>query len=87
MNNFEDWKEEYGLQSEPNYSEHTEKDCKNAFEAGAQSKQAEINDLQAKLNCCREENKRLLGLVNELKGNQSNFFANAEQPPKHDIKW
>ena len=22
-----------------------------------------------------------------LKGNQDDFFANAEQPPKHDIKW
>ena len=46
MSSFENWKEEYGLQSEPNYSEHTEKDCKRAFEAGQQSQQAKIDELQ-----------------------------------------
>ena len=46
MSSFENWKEEYGLQSEPNYSEHTEKDCKSAFEAGQQSQQAKIDELQ-----------------------------------------
>ena len=43
---FDNWKEEYGLQYEPNYSEHTEKDCKSAFEAGQQSQQAKIDELQ-----------------------------------------
>lgn len=46
MSSFENWKEEYGLQSEPNYSEHTDKDCKSAFEAGQQSQQAKIDELQ-----------------------------------------
>lgn len=116
MNNFEDWKEEYGLQYEPNYSEHTEKDCKNAFEAGAQSKQVRIDELQNKLDYHIETNADLSRLVLELQGridealhtadescgvgvaafvklnrilkcNQSDFFENAEQPPKYDIKW
>ena len=47
MNSFDKWKEEYGLQSEPNYSEHTEKDCKSSFEAGQQSQQAKIDELNA----------------------------------------
>ena len=50
MSSFENWKEEYGLQSEPNYSEHTEKDCKSAFEAGQQSQQAKIDELQARID-------------------------------------
>ena len=43
---FDNWKEEYGLQYEPNYSEHTEKDCKSAFAAGQQSQQADIDELK-----------------------------------------
>mgnify|MGYP003500323909 CR=1 FL=1 len=50
MNSFENWKEEYGLQSEPNYSEHTEKDCKSSFEAGQQAQQAKIDELQARVD-------------------------------------
>ena len=47
---FDNWKEEYGLQFEPNYSEHTEKDCRSAFEAGQQSQQAKIDELQARVD-------------------------------------
>lgn len=50
MSSFDNWKEEYGLQSEPNYSEHTKKDCKSAFEAGQQSQQAKIDELQARID-------------------------------------
>ena len=48
MSSFDNWKDEYGLQSEPNYSEHTEKDCKSAFEAGQQSQQDKIDELKKK---------------------------------------
>ncbi len=50
MSSFDNWKDEYGLQSEPNYSEHTEKDCKSAFEAGQRSQQAKIDELQARVD-------------------------------------
>ena len=43
--NFEDWKKEYGLVYEPNYSLHTEMDCLAAFKAGQQSKQQKIDEL------------------------------------------
>ena len=43
---FNKWKDEYGLEFEPNYSKETELDCKAAFKAGQQSKQAEIDELQ-----------------------------------------
>ena len=43
---FNKWKDEYGLEFEPNYSKETELDCKAAFKAGQQSKQAEIDLLQ-----------------------------------------
>ena len=42
---FNKWKDEYGLEFEPNYSKETELDCKAAFKAGQQSRQAEIDDL------------------------------------------
>ena len=61
MSSFENWKEEYGLQSEPNYSEHTEKDCKSAFEAGQQSQQAKIDELQARVDEVLIEMKNQLG--------------------------
>ena len=66
MNSFENWKEEYGLQSEPNYSEHTEKDCKSAFEAGAQSQQAKIDILQIKLNGADERAAAVLNHKNKM---------------------
>ena len=47
---FNKWKDEYGLEFEPNYSKETELDCKAAFEAGQQSKQAEIEELQKNFN-------------------------------------
>ena len=47
---FNKWKDEYGLEFEPNYSKETELDCKAAFEAGQQSKQAEIDELQKNFN-------------------------------------
>ena len=43
---FNKWKYEYGLEFEPNYSKETESDCKAAFKAGQQSKQAEIVELK-----------------------------------------
>lgn len=73
MNSFENWKEEYGLQSEPNYSEHTEKDCKSAFKAGQQSQQAKIDDsentravLYRENMDLREKNIDLQTKINEL---------------------
>lgn len=54
---FNKWKDEYGLEFEPNYSKETELDCKAAFKAGQQSKQAEIDLLQKSIDdalekCC-----------------------------------
>ena len=54
---FNKWKDEYGLVFEPNYSKETELDCKAAFKAGQQSKQAEIDLLQKRIDdalekCC-----------------------------------
>ena len=46
---FNKWKDEYGLEFEPNYSKETELDCKAAFKAGQQSKQAEIDLLQKRI--------------------------------------
>ena len=43
---FNKWKDEYGLEFEPNYSKETELDCKAAFKAGQQSRQNEIDDLK-----------------------------------------
>lgn len=42
---FNQWKEDYGLVHEPNYSLPTELDCLNAFKAGQRSKQQEIDNL------------------------------------------
>lgn len=50
MRDFEKWKSDYGLESEPNYSKETEYDCKAAYRAGQQSKQAEVDELKRKLN-------------------------------------
>ena len=54
---FNKWKDEYGLEFEPNYSKETELDCKVAFKTGQQSKQAEIDLLQKRIEdalekCC-----------------------------------
>ena len=54
---FNKWKDEYGLEFELNYSKETELDCKAAFKAGQQSKQAEIDLLQKRIDdalekCC-----------------------------------
>ena len=49
---FNKWKDEYGLEFEPNYSKETELDCKAAFKAGQQSKQAEIDELQKRTDDC-----------------------------------
>ena len=46
---FNKWKDEYGLDFEPNYSKETELDCKAAFKAGQQSRQAEIDNLQKRI--------------------------------------
>ena len=46
---FNKWKDEYGLEFEPNYSKETELDCKAAFKAGQQSRQAEIDELTREL--------------------------------------
>ena len=43
---FNKWKDEYGLEFEPNYSKETELDCKAAFKAGQQSRQDEIDELK-----------------------------------------
>ena len=40
---FNKWKDEYGLEFEPNYSKETELDCEAAFKAGQQSKQDEVD--------------------------------------------
>lgn len=42
---FEEWKDDYGLVFEPNYSEHTEADCLAAFKAGAAGRDAEVAEL------------------------------------------
>ena len=47
---FNKWKDDYGLEFEPNYSKETELDCKAAFKAGQQSKQAEIDLLQKRID-------------------------------------
>ena len=46
---FNKWKDEYGLEFEPNYSKETELDCKAAFKAGQQSRQAEIDNLKKRI--------------------------------------
>ena len=46
---FNKWKDEYGLEFEPNYSKETELDCKAAFKAGQQSRQAEIDELYKRI--------------------------------------
>ena len=50
MRDFEKWKSDYGLESEPNYSKETEYDCKAAYRAGQQSKQAEVDELQKRID-------------------------------------
>ena len=52
---FNKWKDEYGLEFEPNYSKETELDCKAAFKAGQQSKQAEIDLLQKRIDDALEK--------------------------------
>ena len=55
LKNFEDWKKEYGLVYEPNYSLHTEMDCLAAFKAGQQSKQEDFDKLERALNYMLEQ--------------------------------
>ena len=52
---FNKWKDEYGLEFEPNYSKETELDCKAAFKAGQQSRQAEIDELQKRIDDALEK--------------------------------
>ena len=52
---FTQWKNDYGLEFEPNYSKETELDCKAAFKAGQQSKQAEIDELQKRIDDALEK--------------------------------
>ena len=52
---FNKWKDEYGLEFEPNYSKETELDCKAAFKAGQQSKQAEIDNLKKRIEDALEK--------------------------------
>ena len=52
---FNKWKDEYGLEFEPNYSKETELDCKAAFKAGQQSKQAEVDLLQKRIDDALEK--------------------------------
>lgn len=59
---FNKWKDEYGLEFEPNYSKETELDCKAAFKAGQQSKQAEIDELQKRID-------EALKILQEMKHN------------------
>ena len=47
---FNKWKDEYGLEFEPNYSKETESDCNAAFKAGQQSKQNEVDRLQKRID-------------------------------------
>ena len=49
MRDFEKWKSEYGLESEPNYSKETEYDCRAAYRAGQQYKQAEVDELKREM--------------------------------------
>ena len=51
---FNKWKDEYGLEFEPNYSKETELDCKAAFKAGAHSRQNEIDELQKRIESAME---------------------------------
>ena len=50
MRDFEKWKSDYGLESEPNYSKETEYDCKAAYRAGQQSKRAKVDELQKRID-------------------------------------
>ena len=61
---FNKWKDEYGLEFEPNYSKETELDCKAAFKAGQQSKQAEIDLLQKRIDDALEKCKT--GIISKL---------------------
>ena len=71
---FNKWKDEYGLEFEPNYSKETELDCKAAFKAGQQSKQAEIDLLQKRIELALEHTTShggyddLTHIINILKG-------------------
>ena len=82
---FKQWKDDYGLEFEPNYSKETELDCKAAFEAGQQSKQSKVDELQKRIDdlksfCIKgvesnmlsiEYNQALIDMHNILKGNTS----------------
>ena len=60
IKDFNQWKEDYGLVHEPNYSLHTEINCLNAFKAGRQSKQQEIDLLQDQVKELKENLHNLL---------------------------
>ena len=67
---FNKWKDEYGLEFEPNYSKETELDCKAAFKAGQQSKQDEVDELQKRIDELSEINE---SLSDELVAYRSRF--------------
>ena len=79
---FKQWKDDYGLEFEPNYSKETELDCKAAFEAGQQSKQAKIDELQARIDGALKELELLNyyrtgnsdNAINILKGNKDENY-------------
>lgn len=68
---FKQWKDDYGLEFEPNYSKETESDCRAAFEAGQQSKQAEVDELQKRIDGAL----KLLDGVRNKEMDQSCYFA------------
>ena len=82
--NFEDWKKEYGLVYEPNYSLHTEMDCMAAFKAGQQSKQQKLaihripQPLRSLLYCFILYYFLFLTLISKSWQNQ--FFLNHSKP-------
>lgn len=64
MSEFEKWKAKHLTSGE---SKTWVEWCKEAFKAGQQGNQAIIYDLQNQLKLCREENKGLVGSLNQEK--------------------
>ena len=73
MSGFEKWKAKHLASGE---SKTWGEWCKEAFKAGQQDNQAIIDDLQNQLKLCREENKGLVGSLNEQR--QINIALNSE---------
>ena len=71
---FTQWKNDYGLEFEPNYSKETELDCKASYEAGQQSRQTEIDELQKRIELALDHTTNhggyddLIHIINILKG-------------------